>query len=874
MRIFRRGRSDEDFSREIQAHLELETARLIEEGVAPEDARRAARRSFGNVAAAAERFYESRRWIWLEQFAQDCRYAARGLRKSKVFLATTVLTLAVGLGLITVAFTVFNAYVLRPFAVRDPSALYQLLWRSRDDGSVSFRWRDYQTLRDRRDLGTMVEDVVAETSRFVSSNGRPLLAGLVSDNYFEMLRPRMALGRGLGGIDAGSADVPVVLADQAWSRLFARDPAALGARIDVNGRGFAIVGIAAPEFTGLDDMPRDLWMPLAGYAEQAAPDLIGPRQPRSLELIIRLRAGKAPEQAQAALTPFVASVIQTKDPRDVAHAELVPHGTPNPLTLGLLAVLSPVFAAFALVLVTACANVSNVMLSRAIARHREIAVRLSLGASRGRVVRQLLTEGLMIAAAAGLAGLGLAAWTLRAGTAALFGTLPPSLAALLRVAPLGFDHRVFLFALGIGAAATLLFALLPALQASRLSLMDALRSERTGTHRGSKLRSTLVIGQVAVSLVLVVAAMTLARNGAALRAIDLGFDVDGVTSINVRHDEHVLARRLAAVLAGDPRVAEVAVTDGNPLFMRTRLVAVSADPRSAASSVRYNFVSPEYFSILRVPISRGRGFRRDEARGASPVAVVSAATAAALWPGEDPIGRPVTIQRPEGRTVDELPGYSLVTVVGVVPDVVSGMIVDGRDANHIYLPTSAADPHASAILMRTRADGDLGAKAIQGLFSRVAPDPQIFEAVPLREMLAAQLYPLRAASWIGSFLAVLALGLSISGLYGVLSYTVSQRAREIGIRLALGATAGAVVRLVMRQSARLAAIGAGIGLTAAFAAMQALSAAIRLHEVSVIDGVAFGAGLAMVMAATAIAAFHPSRRATRVDPAETLRADA
>jgi predicted permease len=745
-----------------------------------------------------------------------------------------------------------------------------LLWRTRTDASVGFRWRDYEELRDRRDL---VEDVIAETTRFVSSNGHPLSAALVSDNYFDMLRPRLALGRGLGAFDAQSSDVRVVLAYKAWSRLLGRARSALGSRIDINGRGLLVVGIVGPEFTGLDDMPRDLWMPLAAYAAAAIPDLTNPKQPRNVELVVRLRVGVTPQQTQSALTPFVAGAVPTKDAADVAHAELVPRATPNPLSLELLAVLSPVFAAFGLVLVTACANVSNVLLARAVARQREIAVRLSLGAGRGRVIRQLLTEGLMIAALAGLAGLLLAAWTLRAGRVALFRTLPAPLAALLRVAPLGFDHRVFLFALAVAAATTLVFALLPALHASRLSLMDALGGARSGTRGGSTLRSGLVIAQVAVSLVLVVAALTLTRNGAALNAIDLGYRADGVMSINVRGDDTALARRLATILATDPRVAEVAVTDGNPLFVRSRAVAVSIDQASSATPVRYTFVSPEYFSILRIRVVRGRGFRQDEARSSAPVAVISSATAAAFWPGQDPIGRTITLQRPEGRPVDDLPGYPLATVVGVVPDVVSGMIFDGRDANHMYLPTTAEDAHARAVLVRARSDRDLGPEALEAIFRQVAPDPQMFEALPLEEMRAVQMYPLRAASGIGSFLALLALGLSLSGLYGVLSYTVAQRTREIGIRLALGATAGAIVALVMRQSARLAAVGALVGLTVAFAAMKGLSAAVQLREVSALDAAAFGGGLATVMAATALAAFYPSRRATRVDPAETLRAD-
>ena len=866
-------RSDEDFTREVQAHLDLEIARLVEDGMTPADARAAAIRAFGNVGAVKERFYEANRWMWLDHLTQDLRYAWRGLRKSPAFVVSTVLTLAVGLGLLTVVFTIFNAYVLRPFAVRDPGSLHRIGWRAHDAGGASFRWRDYQALGERRDL---FDAVIGEDTRFVNSEGRTLAADFVSDNYFEALGPRVLIGRALG---RGDARAPVaVLSLQAWDRLFARDPAVLGRELDLDGRPFVIVGVMSPEFTGLDDYPRDVWIPLSTYADLVRPDIIslGASQPRSIEITVRLRAGVGAAQAQAALTPEIASMIDPRVDRRDFRAEVRPQGTPNPLSLGLLAILSPVFAAFGLVLVTACANVSNVMLSRAIGRNREIAVRLSLGATRWRVVRQLLTEGLLVAILAGFAGLALAAWTLRVGTVMLFGTLPPSMAALLRVVPLNFDYRVFLFALLVSSLATLMFALVPALKASRLRLTDALHGERTGTLSGARLRNALVVGQVAVSLVLVVTALTLARNGASLAAIDLGFQTQGVFSINVRGEDDALVRPLAEALASDPRVAEMAVTGGNPLFERTRSVAAAPASSSPGSAVgmRFTFVAPEYFSLLRIPVVQGRGFRPDEGRSSARLAVVSATTAKAFWPGANPIGQTIRIERPDGRPVNELPGYSEVAVVGIVPDVVSGFIFDGQDAGHIYLPMHPADAHATSLLFRPRSDRELGPSAMQEIFRRIAPDPQVFELIPLGDMRAAQMYPLRAASWIGTLLAAIALALSITGLYGVLSYTLSQRTREIGIRMALGATAVAVVRLVMGQSARLAGIGAAIGLAVAFSVLKVLSSAVQMSRVSVLDATAFGGGLALIAAATAFAAFHPARRATRVDPAVTLRADA
>jgi hypothetical protein len=376
-----------------------------------------------------------------------------------------------------------------------------------------------------------------------------------------------------------------------------------------------------------------------------------------------------------------------------------------------------------------------------------------------------------------------------------------------------------------------------------------------------------------VSLVLVITAITLARSGATLGSIDLGYDARGVISVNVRDDQDGLVRRVAEALEADPRVAEVAVTGGNPLFIRTRAVAAAPGHAVATTGTRYTFVSPEYFSILGIPISQGRGFRPEEGQSAARVAVVSAATAKAFWPGGDPLGKTIRIEPPDGRPTDDLPGYSTVTVVGTVRDVVSGLLMDGRDAGHIYLPTGAAGTRAAAVLVRGRSDRDLGPGALQEVFRLAAPDPEVFEAIPLEEMRALQVYPLQAASWVGLVLGIVALALSVSGLYGVLTFTLNQRTREIGIRMALGATAGAVVRLVMAQSARLAGVGALAGLVVAFVVLRMLNAAIQLRHISLLDLAAFAIGVVLVLAAAVLAAFQPARRATRVSPAVTLRSD-
>src|SRR4051812_29149873 len=482
------------------------------------------------------------RWTWVEQLVQDVRYGARTLRRAPAFAGTTVATLAIGLALTTGIFTVFNAYVLRSFAVRDPAGLNQVVWHARDAGGRNLRWRDYQAIRARTDLfaGTL-----AESTRYVSLRGRPLAAELVSTGYFAMLGPEMFLGRPLGpGDDAADA---VVISYQAWTALFARDRSAIGRDVDLNGHRFVVAGVLGPRFAGLHAMPRDIWIPIEAFTATAAPDLLGDAS-RAIDVSVRLRAGVTPQQAQGAITPLV-SEAAGHDRQ--AWAELRPQDRPTPLSLRLIALLSPVFAAFALVLLAGCANVSSVMLARAMARQREIAVRISIGAGRGRIVRQLLTEGLLVSALAGVVAVGLTAVGLRVSTAIFFRTLPPSLAAILRTAPLVIDGRVLAFAVAAAGASTLAFALMPALQASRAPLAAVRGGQGGADRRGSRLRAILVAGQVAISLLLVVPALVLARNGVAIRDADVGFDLADVISINVREGDAVeRVTRLAQALEG------------------------------------------------------------------------------------------------------------------------------------------------------------------------------------------------------------------------------------------------------------------------------------------------------------------------------------
>jgi predicted permease len=889
--MWKRRRTDDDFSDEIRAHIEIETERLVAEGLTPDDARSRAHRAFGNVTRVRERYREGRRFAWLDHLAQDLRYALRGLGHSRAFFATTVLTLGVGMSLVTTVFAVFNAYVLRPFALRDPYSLYALTWRLQHLGPTAtptivsgstFRWSDYEGIAGRRDI---FDDVVAEVTQTVAIDDRSSTVSFVSGNYFAALGVPMAIGRGIGASDAtlSSEARIVVLTDRFWQRHFDRDPAILGREILIDRHPFTVVGVATAAFAGLEETPRDLWAPLPAYEAIAGQKLFAQGAARQLRLTVRLGEGVTAAQAQSTLT--LEPTLSQPGILDPVAPVLRPQATPIRFTGEMLAFFSPVFAAFGLVLAAACANASNMMLARANGRHREIGIRLSMGASRGRVVRQLMTEGLLVASLAGCLALALATGLLNVGTYAFAAMLPPSIAARVRFVPLDFDHRVFLFVLGVSATAMVLFALLPALQATRIGLTDALRGQPGATIRRSTLRNLLVTGQVAVSLILLVVSVTLVRNVVALHAMDVGFETQGIVSVRQGRGQAFNVADVHDRLAADPRVSQVAVTDRNPLSGNAPGVFVSAPPNRLSASC--SFVSPSFFEMLAIPIVHGRGFSNEESATEAAVAIVSVSGAAALWPGEDPLGKtmrvalPLPAPRVAGgdsvkmrmlRKTDDESNMTVVTVVGVAQDIVSGFVFEGKKQPHLYLPTGPTGSRAAALLARGRTS-TVTAGTILDIVRTTELPRTSFDMLPVDEMRALQMFPLRAAAWVGSILSAVALALSVSGLYGVLTYIFGQRRHELGVRLALGATASTLTRLVAMHAARLAAVGTCLGLVAGFSVMKVISVVIRLEGVSVIDVGAFATAAATAAASVAIASYGPARRASRIDPASLLRAD-
>ena len=881
---FRQNRFERELEEEVRLHVELRAEKLRARGLLHHEATYAAERQFGNKTLAIE---ESRRmWTvaWIEAIIQDLRYAGRILRKSPAFTLTAIVTLGVGLGVHTTIFTLFNTFVLRPFAVRDPYSLYQVQWRTRATTTSSFSWHEFDGLRNQR---AVFSDVAAVDSMFRAMvNHQPMLGWAVSGNYFSMLGGSALVGRAILEQDdliPGEGAV-MVLSHQLWKIRFASDPAIVGSKLLVNGYPLEVIGVMRPEFqdpmgTNLIcfDHPCGFWVPLSAVGRlKAEADLFGVARPSRLAVIARLKPGVLRQQAESGLLGYAqrATVDRTPDLRATG-VSLTSKATRIPLTPRTIAGFIPLFVAFGLVLLICCANVANMMLARGLTRQREIGLRISLGASRGRVIRQLLTEGLLIALAASLVGVAIASAATQIISrilSAFWRVRAPAYFAPDAMAPFVVDYRVFAFALVIAGFVTVAFALLPALQLTRPMVSHAIRGEFGGI-RPSRLRNFLLAGQVAVCSLLLISASVLLRESAVMHAFDPGFQAHGVFVVEVSKKR---LQDVAVLLNRQNWMEPVAFAQRAPLD-DLNSVYVGLPNGNLRVRMRTNFVSPEYFSVLRIPVIRGRNFTSEEAISGAPLAVVSEATARQLWPGEGAVGKTIQIDQKELNGV-RLP-FAHAEVIGVARDIANGGVYAGLDRTCVYFPTYLHGAQGGLMLARGKGDvaltARLGKEALAEISSLDSSDESWYmdPFTPLETSLEMQLIPLKMASWLASLLGALALMLTVSGVYGVVSYLVSQRTKEIGIRVALGATRPAVVRLVLGYSVKLAFGGMIVGVLLALAASKILAANLVLGITQTFDPVAYGGGIAMVMIVAVGAALGPARRAIRLEPAAILRSE-
>jgi putative ABC transport system permease protein len=866
--LLRRRAVERDLDAELRFHIEQQTDKYRNDGLSSADAGRRALVVFGRVESVKDECRDVRGLGALEAAWRDLRYAVRGLGRAPAFTITVILTVALGIGVNTAAFTIFNAYLLKRAPVDEPDSLYEITWITRDGRGHRFTWQEYEDFQQRT---AVFSGAFATRKVFTRISGRLAFGQLVTRDYFQIVGVDAARGRVLSRLDGTSEnEVPplAVLSHTGWTALFGADPAIVGKDVRIGGARFQVIGIAPAGFTGLGEQPFDFWAPLsAGASLIDGPALFAAPSPGSLEIAGRLRPDVSERAAQSALTLWAAQLTASlDDDHKATQALLTSQATRVPLPYHMLVVVVPIAAAFGLVLLIASANVTNLMLARAMSRHREFGVRLSLGAARARLVQQLMIESLVLALPAAAAGLAVAYGTIHLAIRLLFATMPPTVADLARhIAALEPDYRVYAFTIAAAVSSALVFGLAPALQATRIDVARLFAGELVAALRPARLRSALVVLQVTAAVVLMICAALLLRGAVTFARVDPGVDARGVLAIEVRGNAR--ARALEA-LAASPLVQRIAATsapipfDGMPPMVSAIRVGGQELFRASCYSV-----SPEYFGVLDVPLRAGRTFSAEEARSGAPVAIVSETAARLLWPGGGAIGQLLRLPVSEQRATK--PAHEIVQIIAIAGDTVTGYSSSEAARTTIYLPTSARDPR-TALLVRVGGDVDAAFARLDAELSQV-DTAAVTRMHKLEEFAIFRAYPFRVVYWIAGTLGGLALLLTLSGIYGVLSFVVAQRSREIGIRMALGETAGGAAGLVLSQSLRLSLLGVAIGTLVSLAASGVLAS--QLVTMQAFDPAAYGGAILLVVVCCAVTSYFPALRAARIDPFATLRRD-
>ncbi|HEY2012432.1 MAG TPA: ABC transporter permease [Bryobacteraceae bacterium] len=806
-------------------------------------------------------------------FAQDARYAVRVLGKSPTFTAVAVFTLAVGIGSNTAIFSVANALLLRPLPLSQPERLVLLSARKRTTGVLGgpLSWPRFTFINQQ---SQSFSGVAAFTNEVFNLSGRgdpeQVLSARVSWNFFDVLGIHPTFGRSFREEeDKPGGDAVVLISHSLWTRLFAANPEAVGQHLSLDTRDYTIIGVLPPNFSfGSFGRAVDIVAPRVFEL-----NIITPQQAAGgtmfLNFVARLRPGLNFTQAQAEMDTLAVQ-YRRENPKmpDADPGLVVAVGNlRDEMVSGIRPTLLILFGAVALVLLIACANVAGLMLSRALGRKREIAVRTAMGAARSEIIRQLLTESVLLALAGGLLGALLSAWGTPLVAAIAGDNLPQS-------AGIRADRYVLGFSLAISLLAGILFGLVPALRLSRPDLNSDLRAEGRGStagRRSNALRNLLVISQVTLSLVLLIGAGLLIRNFVQLRNASPGFDTGNLLTmkLSLPPARYVGAARMTAFyeellreVRNVPGVRAAAESSALPLnparFSQALPEGQPAVPLVERTIFNIQTISPGYVEAMRIPLVRGREFtERDDAK-APRVVIVNETVARRYWPREDAIGKHILL----GRIVQPC------EVVGVFGDI-RNLNVAADVQPEIYVPFAQLPWPSMHLVLRSAGDPHGLVAAIRSRLLALDRDLPMTNVQTMQEVFETGAAQPRFTTSLMSALAGIALLLAVVGIYGVISYSVAERTREMGIRVALGAAKADILNLVLRQGLMLALIGIGAGLAAALALTRLLGS--LLYHVSTTDPLIFAAGSVLFAAVALLASYVPARRAMRVDPMVALR---
>ena len=867
--LFHKDRVDQEFTEEIQAYLDMVTEENIRQGLTPQEARRNALVEVGGVEQVQERVREIRMGQFIETTWRDIRFGVRALVHSPIFTVVTVLSLALGIGANTAIFSVVNGLLLRPLPYPESEQIVDV-WHT--PPQQSFPGLDRFSVSpanylDWKAQSNAFEQMAIYTytglSLSTSNDPLPLIGAAVSSDFFSVLRTNAMQGRTFTpDEEQPGRDQVVVISHGLWQRAFGANPNIVGQTLTLNSRSFTVVGIMPAGF----QLPReaDLWVPLAWDDKE--------RQTRSIHdyiVIARLKQNVSLPQAQAEMST-ISTRLEQQYPEENSGWGAVVIPLREDLVGDIRTALLVLFSAVGFVLLIACANVANLMLARGANRQKEIAVRIALGAGRARLVRQLLTESVLLAVTGGVLGLLLAVWGSR--MLVRLGSLPNS-------GDIGIDTWALGFTLLVSFAAGIIIGIVPALQFTKSSLSETLKqgSGRTG---GSPMkqhtRKALVVSEVALSLVLLIGAGLMIRSFWKLQNVDPGFDTSNALTMSVAltpirysepHQQLAFLDRAMEQIRAVPGVVSVGTTTTIPLAGggSTQPFSIEGRPTGTIAEqpmAQTRYISPDYFKAIGIPLRQGRFFSDQDRDNSVPVIIISEAMARRFWPGENPIGKRLTPSFHSKEGARE--------IVGVVGDV-KARGLDSDASTMMYLPYKQAPRPFMSFVVRTSSNPESLVQPVSRAIYSIDKEQALTDVQTMDQVLMQSLSDRRFNMTLLLTFAGVALVLAAVGVYGVMNYTVTLRRRELGIRMALGAKASDVLRLVLRQGLTLTLIGVGAGLISAYALTRLMAS--LLYGVTATDYLTFASVSAVLIVVGLVASFVPARRATKVDPTIALRTE-
>jgi putative ABC transport system permease protein len=864
--LFQKDALERELDDELRFHLERETARNRRDGMDPDDAHYSALKSFGPLDRSKEECRDARGVHLIEEFVQDLRYGKRLLVKNPGFTLIAIVTLALGIGANTAIFSVVNAFLLRPLPYGDADRLVMVDSQHRGQ-SIGVSFPDYD---DWRQQNNVFDDLAFFNLRWnanldFGSETETLSLTFGTANLFSTLQVAPFIGH---GPTAGETDT-VLLSHGLWQRRFGSDPQIVGRQLRIDGRSMTVSGVMPPGFRF--PFQSDLWWLNDHYFDRES------RRIRIDQTIGRLKPGVSLEQAHAQMKEIAARLAQAypETNTDVT-------ATVIPLRDFWFGKLRRSFwlllGACGFVLLIACANVANLLMTQATVRERELVLRAALGASRGRLIRQSISEALLLVSLGCAGGIVLGAWGLRLLVALLPNELLPFFVKIQ------LDSRALLFTLSISALTALFVGVIPALRTATTDLDQSLKAGgKSGTSAGTqRVRGLLVVTEIALAVVLLAGAGLMLRSFTRLQNTSPGFNADGVLHLEInptyqRQEDYrveLMSRRYQQLLervAQVPGVVAVGANSDLPFVGQKpwyrgefAIEGQSNDDQKQNPLVNYQAVSPDYFRVMQIPLLRGRAFTdRDTVRpdDLRDVAIINRRLAERMWPNADPIGKRINCDHDNVGCAE---------IIGIVGDVKHNSLVDeaGYDLYYACFQSYAKQTHFVA---RTQGDPMALAKDIQRAIWQVAPDTGVFNVMPVTRLSANTVWQSRVWGLLFGIFSSIALVLAVAGIYGVMAYFVTQRTREIGVRIALGAQWRDVLTLVLRSGMMLVTIGLVIGIAGALALTRLM--ATLLFEVSPTDPITFAAVVLCVIIATLLACYIPARRANKVDPLIALRCE-